>query len=234
MLEVEDLAASYGRIPILAGVKFAVQPGEVVGILGHNGMGKTTLLKALMGLVPVSSGTIRFEGADITREPSFMRARRGLGYVPQGRDIFARLSVLNNLRMGAASAEGDREAIVESVLEDFPALRRLLDRQGGTLSGGEQQILAIARALCARPKLLLLDEPTEGIQPSIIESIAEALQRLKASRSLTIVLVEQNLEFVAQLSRRVFVIQKGTIVNELDVARLHDAAVVDEIVGIGR
>jgi branched-chain amino acid transport system ATP-binding protein len=152
--------------------------------------------------------------------------------VPQGREIFPRLTVRDNLRMGAAGNKSERQAIVDSVLADFPLLTRLLDRQGGALSGGEQQILAIARALCARPKLMLLDEPTEGIQPSIIDAIAEALQMLQSSRGLTIVLVEQHLEFVAQLSRRVLVIQKGAIVNELDAARLHDAQVVDEIVGI--
>lgn len=233
MLEVNNIAASYGRIPILQGVTFSVAAGEILGILGHNGMGKTTLMKALMGFLPVTAGEIRFDGADITREPTHARARRGIGYVPQGREIFPRLTVRDNLRMGAAGAI-DPNAVVRGVLADFPVLERLLDRQGAALSGGEQQILAIARALCAQPKMILLDEPTEGIQPSIIERIAEALQMLQSRRGLTIVLVEQHLEFVAQLSRRVVVIQKGTIVNELDAAKLHDAAVVDEIAGIGR
>jgi branched-chain amino acid transport system ATP-binding protein len=232
MLEVRGLCASYGRIPILTGVTFDVQQGEIVGVLGHNGMGKTTLMKTLMGFVPATAGTISFDGADLTHAPTHARAHAGIGYVPQGREIFPRLTVRDNLRMGAAGNGSERQAIVDSVLADFPVLVRLLDRQGGALSGGEQQILAIARALCARPKLMLLDEPTEGIQPSIIDAIAEALQMLQSSRGLTIVLVEQHLEFVAQLSRRVLVIQKGAIVNELDAARLHDAQVVDEIVGI--
>jgi urea ABC transporter ATP-binding protein UrtE len=233
LLDVASLTASYGRIPILTGVSFGVNEGEIVGILGHNGMGKTTLMKTLMGFVPATGGTIRFGGADITREAAYARARRGIGYVPQGREIFPRLSVLQNLRMGAAAAGDRRDRIVQSVLAEFPTLERLLDRQGGSLSGGEQQILAIARALCARPKLLLLDEPTEGIQPSIIEHIAEALARLAAANSLTIVLVEQHLEFVAQLSRRIFVIQKGTIIKELSAPELHNATIVDEIAGIG-
>ena len=233
MLEVRGLCASYGRIPILTGVTFDVRQGEIIGVLGHNGMGKTTLMKTLMGFLPATAGTITFDGADLTHAPTHARAHAGIGYVPQGREIFPRLSVRDNLRMGAVGRNSERQTIVDSVLADFPLLARLLDRQGGTLSGGEQQILAIARALCARPKLMLLDEPTEGIQPSIIERIAEALQMLQSSRGLTIVLVEQHLEFVAQLSRRVLVIQKGAIVNELDAARLHDAQVVDEIAGIG-
>ena len=233
MLEVRGLCASYGRIPILTGVTFDVRQGEIVGVLGHNGMGKTTLMKTLMGFVPATAGTVTFEGLELTNASTHARAHAGIGYVPQGREIFPRLSVRDNLRMGAAGNAAERQAIVDSVLADFPVLERLLDRLGGALSGGEQQILAIARALCAKPKLMLLDEPTEGIQPSIIERIAEALQMLQSSRGLTIVLVEQHLEFVAQLSRRVLVIQKGAIVNELDAARLHDARVVDEIAGIG-
>lgn len=237
MLQVENLASGYGRIPILAGVTLTVQQGEVVGVLGHNGMGKTTLLKTIMGFIPATAGAVRFDGEDISREPAFVRARLGLGYVPQGREIFPRLSVLGNLHMGAASAARSRAgatAIVESVLEDFASLRPLLDRQGGTLSGGEQQILAIARALCARPKLILLDEPTEGIQPSMIERIADTLERLRASRSLTLVLVEQNLEFLARLAQRVFVIQRGVIVNEIDGARLLDAGLVGEVTAMDR
>jgi branched-chain amino acid transport system ATP-binding protein len=233
MLDVAALTASYGRIPILTGVSFSVREGEIVGILGNNGMGKTTLMKTLMGFVPATGGSVRVGGVDITREAAFARARRGIGYVPQGREIFPRLSVLQNLRMGAATAGDARDRVVQSVLAEFPILERLLGRQGGSLSGGEQQILAIGRALCARPKLLLLDEPTEGIQPSIIEHIAEALTRLATTSGLTILLVEQHLEFVAQLSSRVLVIQKGTIVRELAASKLQDATVVDEIAGIG-
>ena len=206
MLEVDGLTASYGRIPVLNGVSFTVAAGEVLGILGYNGMGKTTLIKSLIGLVPSSGGSIRFDGRDITREPAFMRARSGIGYVPQGREVFPRLSVRDNLRMGSTIAGAQRDQMVHEVIAEFPTLERLLDRAAGTLSGGEQQILVIARALCARPRLLLLDEPTEGIQPSIIDHIAEALGQLATTRSITIILVEQNLEFIAGLASRALVI----------------------------
>ncbi|HEX7006400.1 MAG TPA: ATP-binding cassette domain-containing protein [Alphaproteobacteria bacterium] len=228
MLEVNDLRAGYGRIPILDGVTFRVDAGDAVGVLGHNGMGKTTLMKTLMGLLPATGGTVAFDGADITREPTHVRARRGLGYVPQGRDIFPQLSVLDNLRMGAR-----RPGVVERVLEDFPILRALLARPGGALSGGQQQILAIARCMCAEPRLILLDEPTEGVQPSIVEAIAEMLSRLRDARGVTLVVVEQHLEFVAALSSRVLVIQKGAILKELAAADLAEATVIDEIVGLG-
>jgi urea ABC transporter ATP-binding protein UrtE len=228
MLEVSDLRAGYGRIPILDGVSFRVETGDAVGVLGHNGMGKTTLMKTLMGIIPATGGTARFDGADITHEPTHLRARRGLGYVPQGREIFPQLSVLDNLRMGAR-----RAGVVERVLEDFPILRPLLARPGGALSGGQQQILAIARCMCAEPRLILLDEPTEGVQPSIVEAIAEMLMRLRAARGVTLVVVEQHLEFVAALSSRVLVIQKGAILKELAAADLGEADVIDEIVGLG-
>jgi branched-chain amino acid transport system ATP-binding protein len=232
MLEVRALRASYGRIPILNGVEFDVAAGEVVGILGHNGMGKTTLMRALVGLIPATGGTVALDGEDITRAPPHRRVRRGLGYVPQGREIFPRLSVRDNLRMAAAASGKTDDGVIETVLGDFPRLEPLLEREGGALSGGEQQILAIARCLCTRPRLILLDEPTEGIQPSIVEQIAEMLGALRAARGLTIVLVEQNLEFVATLSDRVLIIQKGEIVKTLDPEELRDADMVEEFVGV--
>jgi branched-chain amino acid transport system ATP-binding protein len=234
MLEVEGLRAGYGRIPILNGVTFKVEPGQVIGVLGHNGMGKTTLLRTLIGHIAATGGAIHFDGADITREPTHARVRRGLGYIPQGREIFPQLTVLDNLRMGAVGRGSEMEAAVAAAIGDFPLLEPLLGRQGSALSGGEQQILAIARCLCGAPRLILLDEPTEGIQPSIVERIAETLQHLKASRGLTMVLVEQHLEFVAALSDRVLVLQKGAIIQELEASRLKDADVVHEIVGMGR
>ncbi len=233
MLAVKDLRASYGRIPILVGIDLEIAGGEVVGILGHNGMGKTTLMKTLIGQVPATGGTIVFDGKDITRERAHRRVRRGLGYVPQGREIFPRLTVRENLRMAAVAASGKDESALDEVLADFPRLVPLLDREGGALSGGEQQILAIARCLCTRPRLMLLDEPTEGIQPSIIEQIADNLAALQRSRGLTMVLVEQNLDFVAALSSRVLLIQKGAIIRSLAPENLHDAEIVEEFVGIG-
>ena len=233
MLHVRNLRASYGRIPILNGISFDAVEGEIVGVLGHNGMGKTTLMRTLMGLVRATDGSIVFDGAEVTRESPHRRARRGLGYVPQGREIFPRLSVMDNLRMAAAAAGETSYDAVDAVLRDFPRLRPMLDREGAALSGGEQQILAIARCLCTRPRLMLLDEPTEGIQPSIVEQIAELISGLRQAHNLTVVLVEQNLDFVAALSDRVLIIQKGEIRNTLDPAHLKDAEIVDEFVGIG-
>ena len=233
MLEVSGLRAAYGRIPILYGIDLEIQAGEVVGILGHNGMGKTTLMKTLIGLIPATDGSIVFDGVDVTRERADRRARRGMGYVPQGREIFPRLSVRENLRMAALAAGGSDESAVDEVLADFPRLEPLLDREGSALSGGEQQILAIARCLCTRPRLILLDEPTEGIQPSIVEQIAENLAALRAARGLTVVLVEQNLDFTAALSTRVLLIQKGEIVRALPPESLRDSEIIEEFVGVG-
>ncbi|TGD95506.1 ABC transporter ATP-binding protein [Methylobacterium nonmethylotrophicum] len=215
LLDVENLRASYGRVPILMGVDFTLAPGEYLGILGHNGMGKTTLMRTLMGHIPATAGAVRFAGTDVTRMPIHQRARFGLGLVPQGREIFATLSVRENLRMGLASARKEDPRIIDDVLADFPRLVRLLDRRGGALSGGEQQLLALARCLCTRPKLVLLDEPTEGIQPSIIEEIIETLLALKKRWDLSMIIVEQNLDFISSLSDRVLGIQKGRITGEV-------------------
>jgi branched-chain amino acid transport system ATP-binding protein len=232
MLNVQGLCTGYGRIPILNGVNFAVKVGEFIGILGHNGMGKTTLLKALMGFLPATAGTVRFDGHDVTMAEPYQRARLGLGYVPQGREIFPGLTVYDNLRMGCTKETGGEQETIEEVLEEFPRLKPLLDRSGGALSGGEQQLLALARCLCGKPRLILLDEPTEGIQPSIIDEIVEVLQRLRDKSGLTMILVEQNLDFIAALSRRILIIQKGTITRELPPDDLADASLVGEFIGI--
>jgi branched-chain amino acid transport system ATP-binding protein len=232
MLDVSDLAAAYGRIPILNGVSFSVEEGEFVGVLGHNGMGKTTLLKALMGFLPATGGRIVFCGADVTRAPPHRRAQLGLGYVPQGREIFPSLSVADNLRMACVAKAVDERAVIPPILEDFPRLKSLLDRSGGALSGGEQQLLAIALCLCGKPRLVLLDEPTEGIQPSIIDEIVETLQRLRDKTGLTMVLVEQNLDFIAALSQRILIIQKGLITREAQRSDLGDPGLVGEFIGV--
>ena len=232
MLKVNELHAGYGRIPILNGINLDVAEGQVLGILGHNGMGKTTLIKTLMGFIDTTQGTIQLEGQDITRASPNRRARAGFGYVPQGRDIFPRMTVRDNLRFAVAASGSTSKTKVDEILDQFQRLAPLMEREGGALSGGEQQILAIARCLCADPKLMFLDEPTEGIQPSIIEQIAELLSMLKQKSQLTIVLVEQNLEFVSSLSDRVAIIQKGTIVNELAPSQLGEAKVLDEFIGV--
>jgi branched-chain amino acid transport system ATP-binding protein len=232
MLKVNGLRTGYGRIPILNGVSFMVSEGEFIGILGHNGMGKTTLLKALMGFLPATGGSVRFDDNDVTAAEPYHRARLGFGYVPQGREIFPGLTVYDNLRMGCTKQAGAEQATIGSVLEAFPRLKPLLDRQGGALSGGEQQLLAIARCLCGKPRLVLLDEPTEGIQPSIIDEIVETLQRLRDNSGLTLILVEQNLDFIAALSHRILIIQKGTITSEVQPGDLGGAGLVGEFIGI--
>jgi branched-chain amino acid transport system ATP-binding protein len=233
MLSVQGLRSGYGRIPILAGVTFAVAEGEFVGILGHNGMGKTTLLRTLMGYLPATAGTVSFEGRDLTATTPTARARAGIGFVPQGREIFSSLSVYENLRMGCLLSRSDERRTIAEVLEMFPRLKRLLERPGGALSGGEQQLLALARCLCGAPKLILLDEPTEGIQPSIIEEIIETLQALRRVREVTIILVEQNLKFLTALSQRILIIQKGQITREISPETVGDPELIAEFVGMG-
>nr|WP_306419519.1 amidase [Zongyanglinia marina] len=234
ILEIKGLSGGYGKVPILHGIDFAVGENEVVGILGHNGMGKTTLLKTVMGFQPASSGRLQFHNTDITRMSPNERAGLGLGYVPQGRGIFPQLSVRDNLRFAWHDYSGGPEQeVMDAVLEDFPRLTRLLNRMGGALSGGEQQLLALARCLMGDPDFLLLDEPTEGIQPSIIEEMAETLLQLRERRGLSILLVEQNFDFISDLSDRVLVLERGRITGELSRSDLSDQAKVDQFLGFG-
>lgn len=234
MLKISGLRASYGRIPILNGIDLEVEEGSVAGILGHNGMGKTTLMRTVMGFVDAAAGRIEMEGRDLARARPHRRVAAGFGYVPQGRDIFPRMTVRDNLRFAAAASGRDETATIDRILEEFRRLEPLLDREGGALSGGEQQILAIARCLCTGPKLMFLDEPTEGIQPSIVERIADQLRELRRSRGLTVVLVEQNLDFVSSLSDRAYIIQKGAIVKDLEPSQLGDAKMLDEFIGVAQ
>jgi len=231
ILEVNELRSGYGRIPILMGTTLSVAEGEFLGILGHNGMGKTTLMKTLMGHLPTTGGTVKFAGQDFTNLKPYQRSQAGLGLVPQGRQIFADLTVHENLRMGMAGQSSEDADFMDDVISLFPRLQRLMDRRGGALSGGEQQLLALARCLCSRPKLMLLDEPTEGIQPSILEEIVETLLVLQ-SRGLSLILVEQNLEFIAALSSRVLTIQKGAIAGEMTPQDLKNPEVVAQFVGM--
>jgi amidase len=216
VFEVSDLRAGYGSVPVLHGVSLALEAGEALGIVGHNGMGKTTLLKALMGLLPVSSGRISVDGVDITREPAHARNRLGFAYVPQGRGILPGLTALDNLRLAwNQDTEETEQESLDRVIALFPRLTHLLDRRGGALSGGEQQLLALARALMPNPWMLLLDEPSEGIQPSIVQEIGQILAALRADTGLTMVIVEQNLDLVLDVTTRIAVLEKGRIAQTL-------------------
>jgi urea transport system ATP-binding protein len=211
LLKVEAVDQFYGGSHILRNVGFEAQLGEVTVVLGRNGVGKTTLLKSLMGVVPVKSGTVTLAGTDLTRAKPEARVRAGMGYVPQGREIFGRLTVEENLRMGLASRPGGT-AIPAELFELFPVLKQMIGRRGGDLSGGQQQQLAIARALAGGPKLLLLDEPTEGIQPSVIKEIGRVIRLLASRKTMAIVLVEQYYDFAAELADQYLVMERGEIV----------------------
>ena len=211
MLKVENLHQYYGGSHILRGLSFEVPVGKVTTLLGRNGVGKTTLLKTLMGLVPAAQGSISLNDADITKAPSYKRVSSGIGYVPQGREIFPRLTVEENLLMGLATRPG-REKIPERIFEMFPVLKQMMHRRGGDLSGGQQQQLAIGRALAFGPKLLILDEPTEGIQPSIIKDIGNAIRKLAESGEMAILLVEQYYDFARDLSDKYLVMERGEII----------------------
>ncbi len=232
MLKVSGLHASYGLIPVLHDISLTIASGESVGILGHNGMGKTTLLRTLIGALRAHAGTVHLNEVDITRYAPHVRAKLGMAYVPQGREIFPTLTAMDNLRMGLVKTGATSLQPIEALLEDFPRLKPLLGRLGGSLSGGEQQLLALARALVGRPTLLLLDEPTEGIQPSIIEEIADTLASLRERMQLTIVLVEQNLEFIAAVSQRVLVIKRGQVGDEIPRKHLSDLSVMSQYTGV--
>lgn len=231
-LQARGLCAGYGTIPILRDIDLDVRPGEIVGILGHNGMGKTTLMKALVGLIPTTAGRLHLCGHEITSRATHTRARLGLGYVPQGRDIFPALTVRENLALGATAAGQHRDSSVQKAAEDFPVLKNLLDRKGGALSGGEQQILALARALCGQPKVLLLDEPTEGIQPSIVDQIEEHLLREAGENGLAVLVVEQDIGFIGAVAHRVLWLQKGQIVKEMHPDELRNPQTIDEFIGM--
>ena len=216
MLKVEGLNQYYGGSHILRGLAFEAKAGEVTVVLGRNGVGKTTLLKSLMGVVPVKTGRIVLDGTDIGGETPYQRVRRGVGYVPQGREIFGRLTVEENLRMGLAIKPAGTP-IPPALFELFPVLKQMINRRGGDLSGGQQQQLAIARALAAGPKLLMLDEPTEGIQPSIIKDIGRVIRMLADQgmngTPMAVVLVEQYYDFAAELADQYLVMERGEIVQ---------------------
>ncbi len=212
MLQVDDLFVSYGQSQAIHGISFSANENETVAVMGRNGMGKTTLFKSLIGILPAKKGKVTLDGTDLTQEESFRRVAKGIGYVPQGRMIFPTLTVEENLETGLENAK-DR-TIPEDIYALFPVLWDMRRRKGGNLSGGQQQQLAIGRALVTNPKVLLLDEPTEGIQPSIIKDIAKALNEIRKLRKITIVVSEQVLSFALDVADRLFVIEGGRLVHE--------------------
>ncbi len=221
LLSAHGLRCGYGGKPVLQGVDFEVRAGEIVAVIGRNGVGKSTLIKALMGLLPADAGSIRFRGAEINGVAAHRRARLGIGYVPQGRDVFPRLSVEENLRVGA-SIGGGGPADYEAAFRNFPILRERRRQAAGTMSGGQQQQLAIGRVLVGRPALMLLDEPSEGIQPSVVQDIARIGVALNRRDGLTVVLVEQNIDMIRAMAQRCYVMDKGRIVAALTPDMLDD------------
>lgn len=233
VLEVSELRAGYSGIPVLRGINFALHEGEAIGIVGHNGMGKSTLLKSLVGLVPATAGRISIDSIDVTRMSAHERSRLGIGYVPQGRGIMPGLTALENLRLGWSVDSGDTEqAALERVLDTLPRLNSVLDRKGGALSGGEQQILALGRALMPAPWLLLLDEPSEGIQPSIVQEIGDILANLRKREKLSLIVVEQNLDLVLDVADRIFVMERGQIEREMAISSIRSGG-LSELLGMG-
>jgi urea transport system ATP-binding protein len=216
MLQVDHLHVSYGQSEVIHGISFAAKPREILAIMGRNGMGKSTLFKSMIGILPSRQGSVKLGTTDLTGQPSFRRVRAGLAYVPQGRMIFPRLSVLDNIKTGLISP---RDSIPEEIFALFPVLFDMRARKGGNLSGGQQQQLAIARALVTNPKVLLLDEPTEGIQPSIIKDLARVLKEIRQLRELTIVVSEQVLSFALDVADRLLMVEKGLVVDEVDRAQ---------------
>jgi urea transport system ATP-binding protein len=225
MLRVQGLEVAYGRAQVLFGVDLHVAPGSLVCVMGRNGVGKTTLLNTVMGVLPARSGTVVFDGRDITRMPTHRRVGLGMGYVPQGHETFPHLTVLENLRVTWEAGGTRDKGVIDEALDVFPRLTPLLKRRAGFLSGGQQQQLAIARALVTRPRLLILDEPTEGIQPSIVAEIEDAIERLHRERGLAVLLVEQYLDFATRLADRFTVLDAGVVVHEGAGAELQDERV---------
>jgi urea transport system ATP-binding protein len=228
VLVAENLRVCYGQSEVIPDLSFAARENEIVAVMGRNGMGKTTLFKALMGLLPLRAGTILVGGKDLTRKEPFERVAEGIAYVPQGRMIFPTLTVEENIKTGLRPHE---QRIPEPIYEYFPVLKEMRGRRGGNLSGGQQQQLAIARALAANPRVLLLDEPTEGIQPSIIKELAQILKRIRDKQGLVIVVSEQVLSFALEIADRLLVLDRGRVVQESQRDSV-DAATISRMLSI--
>jgi urea ABC transporter ATP-binding protein UrtE len=234
MLQLRNVSAGYGRTPVLHDITADVAEGELVALLGRNGVGKTTLLRTITGEIAATGGEIHISGRPVTRLKAHQRARAGVAYVPQGRQIFSDLTVLENLQVaGYAARKPGWQGIVDELLEDFPILNEKRDQNGGSLSGGQQQILALGRALVTKPDLLLLDEPSEGIQPSIVQQIAREIKDINARRGITVIIVEQNLEFAASVADVAYVMDKGEIVQKVPTNHLlSDIGLQHELLGV--
>ena len=229
MLKINELNQFYGGSHTLWDVQMTVPTGSITCLMGRNGMGKTTLLKCIMGLLPTQSGQIDYEGMELRDMTAERRAELGLGYVPQGREIFSQLTVEENLRIGLPIRKDRRRSIPESIFEMFPVLKQMLKRRGGDLSGGQQQQLAIGRALIIEPRFLILDEPTEGIQPNIVHEIGDVIQRLNRENGLTVLLVEQKLPFARRVASEFRIIDKGRMVVGGNISELSDELVKEHL-----
>jgi urea ABC transporter ATP-binding protein UrtE len=232
ILSATQLRSGYATGDVLQGISVDIAAGEVVAVLGRNGVGKTTLMRTLIGLMPVRSGTIVFGGEDITAERADFRARRGIGYVPQGREIFPHMSVLDNLRMGRFINAARNKPDFDLVYGYFPFLEERQSQRGGTLSGGQQEMLAIARALINSPDLLLLDEPSDGVQPNIVDEIGDIIIDLNRRRRLTVLMVEQNIDLVQKIASRAYVLDKGRVVRSFGRDELTDTARLADFLAI--
>ncbi|WP_250475681.1 ABC transporter ATP-binding protein [Caballeronia sp. GAFFF1] len=232
LLQVSGVEAGYGGGRVLNGVSFGVGRGEVLALIGRNGVGKTTLMRALIGLIGLDGGTIELDGDDIGHEKPYVRAQRGMGYVPQGREIFGALTVAENLQVGAQANRAQAAHMKDKVVGYFPILKKRYQQKAGTMSGGEQQQLAIARALISSPKVVLLDEPSEGIQPSIVDLIGETLQQIAHETGIGVVLVEQDMGMVERIATRCCVMDKGRIVETLSPAQLADEQLIRQYLAL--
>ncbi|WP_284008429.1 ABC transporter ATP-binding protein [Haloarcula pelagica] len=232
VLELDGVTAAYDSTPILREVDLSVQSGEIVGVMGKNGVGKTTLMKTVIGLLEPVYGTITYDGTDVTTDDADERARAGIGYIPQGRDVFPKLTVEQNIKMGETVNADSSETLYDEIYDYFPILDERAGQQAGTLSGGQQQMLAIARALVSNPDLLLLDEPSEGIQPSIVDQISQDMQTINDELGTTILFVEQNLGVIREMADRCYAMERGEIVDEVGPATLADEDAIAEYLAV--